>query len=59
MAGLGAAPVLGVDLTVHALCAVGVFLGRVFRFNSWDLATDPATSPSVLRLPTPERRSPC
>ncbi len=32
---------LGADITVHALCAVGVFLGRVFRFNSWDLLARP------------------
>jgi uncharacterized membrane protein len=45
--------VYGVDLTLHALCAVGVFLGRVFRFNSWDLAINPADVASVLRVPRP------
>lgn len=46
--------VLGVDITIHALCAVGVFLGRVFRFNSWDLVARPGEVAEVLRFPKPE-----
>lgn len=45
--------VRGVDLTMHAASAVGVFLGRVFRFNSWDLAVRPHEVAEVIRVPQP------
>jgi len=33
--------ILWAELGIHLLCAIGVFIGRFRRFNSWDLVTDP------------------
>ena len=51
--GVSRRTVLGVDLSLHALCAVGIVLGRVFRFNSWDLITNPNGLLALVRIPQP------
>lgn len=35
--------ILRSELAMHALCAVGVFIGRFRRYNSWDLVVAPDT----------------
>lgn len=44
---------LPVETVLHALCAVGIFLGRVLRFNSWDVVTEPEKVTEVIRVPQP------
>ena len=50
-AGWSLPRLLGFDVTLHALVAVGVFLGRVFRFNSWDILARPGEVARAFQLP--------
>lgn len=43
--------ILPTELLIHALSALGIYLGRFIRLNSWDLATDP-TSVAAIALNT-------
>jgi uncharacterized membrane protein len=51
--GVSRRAVLLIDLGLHAACAVGILLGRVFRFNSWDVLADPRGLLGTLTMPEP------
>ena len=43
--------ILPTELLFHALSAIGIYLGRFVRLNSWDIATDP-TGVAITALDT-------
>jgi uncharacterized membrane protein len=45
-------PVWPVELTLHALCTVGIALGRIFRLNSWDIVVQPSSVIGAVGVPT-------
>ncbi|AFY96077.1 DUF1361 domain-containing protein [Chamaesiphon minutus] len=36
------------ELSLHVLCAIGIYIGRFLRFNSWSLVTQPKHFLSIL-----------
>jgi uncharacterized membrane protein len=42
-----------VEIALHALCSVGIFLGRFMRLNSWDLVVRPTEVLQYVRVPHP------
>jgi uncharacterized membrane protein len=39
------------EIGLHAVCSVGIFLGRFFRLNSWDLVVRPGDVWQYVRVP--------
>jgi uncharacterized membrane protein len=37
-----------IEISLHLLCAIGIYIGRFIRFNSWSLVTQPKHFLSVL-----------
>ena len=41
------------EIGLHAVCSVGIFLGRFFRLNSWDLVVRPSSVLQYVGVPRP------
>lgn len=41
-----------IEVTLHALCTIGIALGRIFRFNTWDLVIQPHSVAGAIGVPT-------
>jgi uncharacterized membrane protein len=41
------------EIGLHGVCSVGIFLGRFFRLNSWDLVVRPNSVLQYLGVPRP------
>ena len=41
------------ELALHAVCSIGIFLGRFLRLNSWDLLARPGAVLQYVRVPHP------
>ncbi len=41
------------EIALHAVCSVGIFLGRVLRLNSWDILARPGEVLQYVRVPHP------
>ena len=41
------------EIGLHAVCSVGIFLGRFFRLNSWDVVVRPSSVLHYVGVPRP------